>query len=241
MMAHAFTLSGYQSLIASILARNYQLRSFHDVVPLSRHLVLRHDVDQSLRSARAMADAESAQGWRSTWFVLVRTEMYNVFSRAAVADLRAMIAAGHEIGLHLDTTHYVGTDEIETGASIECRMLEDMIGAPIRILSFHRPRPADLANDAPLAGRPHTYMARFTRGMGYCSDSRGLWRHGHPSEHPALNRGHALQLLTHAVWWVGPEGRDARGRLADILAERASVLDAELAANNVVWSRLADT
>lgn len=235
MTAHAFTLRAYQALVASILARGYELRSFHDVAPGARHLVLRHDVDQSLHSARAMADAETSQGWRSTWFVLVRTEMYNVFSRAAVCDLRAMIAAGHEVGLHLDTSYYADPAAIEAGAALEARMLEDVLGSAIQIVSFHRPSPTDLDNDSPIAGRIHSYMSRFTRSMGYCSDSRGAWRHGPPTDHASIAAGTALQLLTHAVWWVGPDGRDAQQRLADVLHERTAALDRELAANNEIW------
>lgn len=236
-MTPPFTLAGYRSIVHALVAGGYSVRAFHDADAQSRHLVLRHDIDQSIQAARAMAELETQNGWHSTWFVLVRTEMYNPFSRAAVADLRAMTAAGHEIGLHLDTTHYAGMDAIQAGAQVEARMLEDMLGAPVRIVSFHRPSPADLDNDAPIAGRIHTYMSRFTRRMGYCSDSRGEWRHGPPHEHAAVREGRALQLLTHAVWWVGPDGRQGRERLEDILTARAEVLDAELAANNVVWSK----
>ena len=231
-----FNLRSYRELIASLLDRGYALRDFHGVNPNEPHLVLRHDIDQSICSARAMAEAEAQCGWTSTWFVLIRTEMYNPFSRGAVANLRAMRAAGHEIGLHLDTTHYAGAAATEAGAAIEARMLEDMLGAPVRIVSFHRPSPADLDNDAPVAGRIHTYMSSFTRTMGYCSDSRGAWRHGHPLDHAAVRDRRALQLLTHAVWWSGPDGRDAKGRLADVLIERMAALDEELASNNAVWS-----
>jgi hypothetical protein len=236
----SFTLDGYRDLVAGILSREYTVRSFHDVDPASPQLVLRHDIDQSIQCARAMAQTESENGWHSTWFVLLRTEMYNPFSRAAATDLRAMIAAGHEIGLHLDTTHYDGDDALEDGALRECRMLEEITRAPVRIVSFHRPRPERLGGDARIGGRLHTYMDRFTRSMGYCSDSRGEWRHGHPHGHDALRDKRALQLLTHAIWWVGPPGQTARERLADLLETRGRTLDRELADNNLVWSHRSD-
>lgn len=235
-MIPPFTLAGYRATVGGLVARGYAVHSFHDVEAKARHLVLRHDVDQSLAIARQMADVEAEEGWRSTWFVLVRTEMYNPFSRANAGHLRAMIAQGHEIGLHLDTTHYAGAADVEAGAVVEARMLEDITGMPVRIVSFHRPAPALLGGEAPIAGRLHTYMDRFTKAMGYSSDSRGEWRHGHVFDHAAVAEGRALQLLTHAVWWVGPEGRDARGRLADVLEAAARTLDAELAANNHVWA-----
>lgn len=230
-----FTLAGYRELIEAILGRGYSLRSFHDVEPGASHLVLRHDVDQSIAIARELADLEIANGWRSTWFILVRTEMYNAFSRAAVADMRALLAAGHEIGLHLDATHYDGEDALDRGCALECDMLEQVIAVPVRLVSFHRPPRERLGGIRPIGGRQHTYMDRFFREMGYCSDSRGEWRHGHPLAHPALCRSQALQLLVHAVWWVGAEPATPRERLRRVLDERAATLEAELAANNDVW------
>lgn len=235
MIAPPFTLDGYRALVGRLVALGYHCRSFHDVDPAARHLVLRHDIDQSIGVAREMADLESREGWRSTWFVLMRTEMYNAFSRSNAAHLREMIAAGHEVGLHLDATHYGDAGELERGALTECRMLEDVTGMPVRVISFHRPAPSLVGNSHRIAGRIHTYMPRFMHEMGYSSDSRGEWRHGLPWDHAAVGEGHALQLLTHAIWWVGPDGRDRRGRLEDLLASRARDLDAELAANNEVW------
>lgn len=230
-----FTLDAYRRLICGLLDHGYALRSFQDADPGQRHLILRHDIDQSLRSARTMADLEAGQRWTSTWFVLVRTEMYNPFSREAVSHLRAMRDAGHTMGLHLDASHYESDVALEQGCALECRMLEDILGSEVPIVSFHRPRPSFIGRIEPIGGRLHSYMPRFTREMGYCSDSRGEWRHGHPLNHPSLQAGRALQLLTHAVWWVGPEGRDATGRLADVLREKATIVSDELAANNDVW------
>jgi len=233
-----FTLAGYRALVGGLIDRGYEVRSFHDVVASRRHLVLRHDIDQSISIAREMADLEAERGWRSSWFVLMRTEMYNPLSRANSAQLRAISAAGHEIGLHLDITHYAGEEEIGAGAAVECRMLEDIVGCPVRLLSFHRPAPDRLGGERPIAGRLHTYMDRFTKSIGYSSDSRGEWRHGHPWQHPSVAEGRALQLLTHAIWWVGREGRDAHQRLADMLAAKMREIETELAANNVVWRGL---
>lgn len=234
--ATPFTLEGYKALIGGLVGCGYMIRSFHDFDPRLPHLLLRHDVDQSIAIARQMADAEATEGWRSTWFILMRTEMYNPFSRTNADHLRAMLRDGHEIGLHLDTTHYADDEAMQAGAAIECRVLEDIVGAPVRLISFHRPRPERLGGNATIAGRMHTYMDRFTKAIGYSSDSRGEWRHGHPFDHAAVARRTALQLLTHAVWWVGPVGRTPRERLEDLLAAKAAEAEAELAANCAAYS-----
>lgn len=234
-MTTAFTIDGYRSLVQGLLDRGFAVSSFHDAKPISRHLILRHDIDQSIRIANALAEVETEQGWRSTWFVLVRTEMYNAFSRSNAASLRSMIAAGHEIGLHLDATHYDTQENIQQGAAVELRMLEDIVGVPVRIVSFHRPAQGLIGSTQTIAGRLHTYMPQFTRDMGYSSDSRGEWSHGHPWDHAAVREGRALQLLTHAIWWVGPDCRQRRERLTDALEEAMRVLDTELSDNNEVW------
>jgi hypothetical protein len=234
-MRPPFTEAGYVDTIRSIVDRGYVLRDFHEVDPSQRHLVLRHDVDQSIQIARRMAAIETENGWRSTWFVLMRTEMYNPWSLDAAANLRAMIADGHEIGLHLDAALYPDAAAMEAGAQAECAALEAITGAAVRIISFHRPAKHLVGNDSPVAGRPHAYMPRYMRDIAYCSDSRGQWHHGHPWDQPALIEGKAFQLLTHAVWWVGPNGRNARERLQDVLTAATTLLDAELSENNVVW------
>lgn len=230
-----FTIAGYVALVQGLVNRGYTLRSFHDADAGSPHLILRHDVDQSIPIAKILADAESREGWASTWFVLVRTGMYNPFSRDNTESLRAMIAAGHEIGLHLDATCYADAASLEAGAAIECRMLEDMTGAAVRLISFHRPARHLIGGARPIGGRLHTYMDSFFNDMGYCSDSRGEWRYGAPWEHDAVKVRRALQLLTHAIWWVGPEGRDATARIEDFLTAHRREIDSELAANLDVW------
>ena len=80
--------------------------------------------------------------------------------------------------------------------------------------------PALRDNPAALAGRRHAYQPRTFSEMGYCSDSRGGWHHGHPLEHEAVVAGRALQLLTHPVWWSGP-GAGVTGRLDAVIDARA--------------------
>lgn len=230
-----FTLQGYRALVCGLLDRGYELRSFHDVVAERRHLVLRHDVDQSIAIAREMADAEAARGWHAAYFVLMRSGMYNPFARDNAIHLKAMVAAGHELGLHFDNEFYASPADRDRGLALECRMLEDLSGLPVRIVSFHRPAMELLRNDRPVAGRLHTYMSRFIEDMGYCSDSRGEWKHGHPWNHGALQQGGALQLLTHPIWWVGLPGRSPGQRLMDYMENRTRELSRELTDNNTVW------
>jgi hypothetical protein len=229
-VADGFSPPSYRALIDTFRARDYELRDFFSVEPGSRHLILRHDIDVSLDAALELAELEAVLGARASYFVLLRCELYNPFGAVGRSQLRRLRALGHEVGLHFDAALVEGgVEAFDIAATEECAMLEGLIGAPVRVISFHRPAPALLGLERALAGRAHAYEPRFFRAIGYCSDSRGAFHHGHPLDHPAVAAGRALQLLTHPIWWCGPKGRDVTERLDRFVAERATRLRASLA------------
>lgn len=229
--AVSFTPAGYRALLDSLCARGYEVRDFFSARPERRHLILRHDVDVSLEAALEMAAFEAGLGVRSSYFVLLRSELYNPFAPSGQAALRRIRALGHEVGLHLDAALVDGgLDALDAAAADECALLEGLLGAPVRMISFHRPAKALLGLDRPLAGRAHAYEPRFFSGIGYCSDSRGAFRHGEPLAQPAVAAGTAMQLLTHPIWWMGEAEADVTRRLERFIAARTDAMRAALAA-----------
>jgi len=226
--AGAFSPEGYRALIRAICARGYSICDFASAKPEARHLVVRHDVDFSLVAAAAMAEAEAGDGVAATYFVLLRTEFYNPFSGGGREALRR-IAARHTVGLHFDAALY-GADaaELDAAAAREGDLLAEAVGRPVELVSYHRPGPLKGAVSERLGGRLNVYAPRFVEAMGYCSDSRGGWHHGHPLEHAAIRAGRALHLLVHPFWWQAP-ALPPEARLRRFLAERSAFLDRELA------------
>lgn len=235
-MTADFTSEGYRQLIASLVALGYKIKNYDAVQAAQRHLVLRHDIDQSLEAAAALAALEAAEGWRASYFVLMRSEMYNPFSPAGARALEEISNHGHEIGLHLDAALYGGDiAALEAAAAHECAMLESITGQKVAMISFHRPAPELIPCAQRLAGRGNTYEPRFFNEIGYCSDSRGAWHHGHPREHDLVKTGQALQLLTHAIWWMGA-GAAPKDKLTGFVEQRVSLLESELAAHCAVYT-----
>lgn len=224
-----FTTAAYAALVRAFLDRGYAVRGFADADPHARHLILRHDIDMSLEAAVPIAEAEAALGVTSIYFVLVRSELYNPFAPNSAAALSRIGSLGHEIGLHFDAAPYTEAT-LEDAAARECAMLEAFMERPVHTISFHRPHAALLGREGLLAGRRHAYEPRFFRDMGYCSDSRGAWRHGHPLAHEAVSAGRALQLLTHPIWWQDPLASPV-ARLDKLLDARMHALDRALAAH----------
>lgn len=231
-----FTLAGYRALVESLLGRGYLVVSYDEADPAARHLILRHDLDMSLEAALPIASIEAELAIKASYFVLLRTEMYNPWSERGQKYLRRILGLGHEIGLHLDSSLYPGDpDKLDRAATEECRTLEAVTGAPVETVSFHRPTPELLGRAQHIGGRRHTYQPRFYSDMGYCSDSRGAWRHGHPLDHPAVVGGRAVQLLTHPIWWNRAAPLDPVLTLDRFRGERDGVLAAALSANCIPY------
>lgn len=231
-MTADFTSAGYAALLAAFRARGYEARGYDDADPARRHLILRHDLDMSLEAALPIAALEAEAGVKATYFVLLRTEMYNAQSAASARALSAIARQGHAIGLHLDASLYADDDTaLEAAAAAECAILEQILARPVAVISFHRPAPRLRGRAGRLAGRRHAYEPRFFAEMGYCSDSRGAWHHGHPLDHPAGAAGRALQLLTHPIWWQDGIGATVQERLDRFAHGRYELLRAELGRN----------
>ncbi len=226
-----FTLAGYQRLIATLAAKGYRCVLYPDGDPAARHLILRHDIDMDPEAAVRVAELENRVGVVATYFVLVRSELYNPASKAGTRAVHRLIELGHEVGLHFDATLYENDLRVlAQGAESERRVLEMTTGQAIRTLSLHRPSPALLDGEFAVPGLLNAYEPRFFEEFAYVSDSRGGWHHGHPLDHPAIAEGRGLHLLTHPIWWT-EEGASAQNKLESFLARRYQRLELDLAAN----------
>ncbi|MEZ5922804.1 MAG: hypothetical protein R3D57_00295 [Hyphomicrobiaceae bacterium] len=204
----------YVALVRGLLDSGYEIRGFANVEPDKPHLILRHDVDISIEHARRLAEIEHQElGVSASYFILLRTEFYNPFSKENTQHLKAMIAMGHEIGLHIDFSLY-GDSTFHHHVIRESRILTDILDVPIYLVSFHRPSTLMKGKDyqsISLPGFVSAYDKRVFSDIGFVSDSRGGWYHGHPLEHPAVKARRALQLLTHPIWWTS-DGADENAR-----------------------------
>jgi len=234
-----FTTAGYRRLLSTLMDAGYIGCNYDDVEPGKHHMILRHDLDMSLEAALPIAEIEAAYGLRATYFVLVRSRMYNLYAKHAEQALNRLLAFGHEIGLHLDAGLY-GNDmaAINAGAERECLALETVLGREVKFISFHRPSQTMLGMERRLAGRRHAYEPRFFSEIGYCSDSRGAWCHGYPLELAAVKEGRAFQLLTHPIWWTRSELTPPE-KLAGFLRQACDALDTEIERNCSVHKGIA--
>jgi hypothetical protein len=167
--------------------------------------LLRHDVDFDLDAAREMAQIEAELGVMSTYFFMVTTDHYNVFSAKSRQTIEEIVRLGHRIGLHFDEMAYPSLKTpSDYSASIgqESNFLAHAVRAPVDAVSLHRPSPLVLEGDPQISGSLLNSYDRRLRGVAdYVSDSGGRWRHGHPLNRESFRMRSPLHILIHPVWW----------------------------------------
>jgi hypothetical protein len=241
-----FSPSAYRDLLRAFHSAGYRSASFDAVAPREPQLLLRHDVDLSLEEAHKIAEIDAAEDWRATVFVLIASEFYNVFTHAGRTAVLDIMRLGHEIGLHFDGSVYNDgappaefTPELEAAARRECDMLENLIGVPVRTLSFHRPRrsPWILGRPGRFADRLQAYAPEFFADIAYVADSAGSWSEGHPLDHPAFHQRRAMQATMHPYLWTQPARRDRVEKIDTLRQERARFLLCEARRNFSFYPR----
>ncbi|MBE6963507.1 MAG: hypothetical protein E7443_02760 [Ruminococcaceae bacterium] len=235
-----FTYQAYADMLALLKDGGYRFCDYHTCAQQPRCVILRHDIDTSLEQALRLAEVEAAQGVRSTWFVLLRTDFYNVFSLSARRSLQKLLALGHEVGLHFDEVAYgrpLSEEETVRNIQTECGILSTVLERPVTCVSMHRPSQATLEADLQIPGIVNSYGKTFFRDFKYLSDSRRRWRE------PVLDiirtgEYDRLHILTHAFWYheqeediaetVGNFVRAANGeryvQMKDNITDLASIL-----------------
>ena len=198
-----FTYDAYKRLIQNLSNCNYAIASYKDWENLKRCVILRHDIDNDIEKALELAKVEKELGVRSTYFVLVTSDFYNIFSAKNEKLLHAISNCGHDIGLHFDEVRY---PEIKTAEDARDRILEEAkllsfsVGKPIDVVSMHRPSKMMLEADLEIPGMINSYGKVYFKEFKYVSDSRRRWREP-VDEIVKAQTYDRLHILTHAIWY----------------------------------------
>ena len=199
-----FTYEGYFELVLKLQEQGYKFVSYHNWKDAEKCVIFRHDIDNDVNKALVLARCERERGIFSTYFVLLTSDFYNVFSRSSAEALRGIADCGHEIGLHFDEMRYPelagNVDAVRAKIQQEAKILEAAAGCPIRCVSMHRPSPLILEADLEIPGIVNSYGKTFFKEFKYLSDSRRRWREP-VDEIIASGQYRRLHILTHAFWY----------------------------------------
>lgn len=207
----AFDLLHYRELLDAAEAGGYGWARF-DHEPRPGDLFLRHDVDMSLEAALGMAEIEAKRGATATYFLMTRSQFYNLDSRdgeLAIARLREL---GHGVGLHA----------LHPDTALDERFDP--------VLAWHTPQP-EWMND-PVDGVVNAYQPPWFDPDRYRSDSNQRWRSGCPHEQLAAGGFTWLQLLIHPEIWVY-EGETMRATMLSLIEAERDVTLRRMAENQI--------
>lgn len=154
-------------------------------------------------------------GIRSTYFILLSSNFYNVYSKDNCISIWNIKNMGHEIGLHFDEQKYKSeldlyvddADKIELVKNAiinEANLLSEAIGCRIHTVSMHRPSKLILNANVQLPDLVNSYGKKFFEEFKYVSDSRMCWREDIEKIIQQKNY-QALHILTHPIWYTEAE------------------------------------
>ena len=198
-----FTYKWYINLV-DIINNSYQIKSWNDT---EDGVIIRHDIDYDLKKAYEFAKLEKELGIRNTYFLLLSSDFYNVFSEESAKYIEGIMECGHEIGLHFDEKRYGDNAEKEflvDKIQWEARVLSELAGESVDVVSMHRPSERMLEWDLEIPNMVNTYSREFFDNYKYVSDSRRRWREDVKSVIQDKEYKN-IQILIHPFWYADEE------------------------------------
>ncbi|MDY6037706.1 MAG: hypothetical protein SPI74_01705 [Eubacterium sp.] len=221
-----FTHSWYRNIIELAKKQGYSFCDYSNYNRNKQEIILRHDVDFSLKKAVEMAQIESELGISSTYFILMFTNFYNIGGKKERNLIKELSALGHNVGLHFDDTVYCSeTDrrsfDYSKAITQEAKILSDIIGKPVRFMSMHRPDKVTLDMNINLGSIINAYdKVFFSYDIKYVSDSRRHWRED--LDEIIKNKSFdKIQMLVHPFWYCEKE-MSAADSLRQLIKESTS-------------------
>ena len=208
-MSCSFDLTHYAEILEAAKAGGYRF-AFFDTPPEPGTVILRHDVDLSLDAALRLAEVEADAGAAATYFLMTRSEFYNLDSQSGEDAVDRLRRLGHRVGLHAVWPYVDRDDRFDP------------------VLAWHNPDPEYMRD--PVEELVNVMEAPWADV--YRSDSNQHWRQGCPHEELAAGAFERLQLLTHPEIWVYPGETMRETMLAMLDAERERRLR-QLAADRI--------
>lgn len=205
-----YSLQSYRVIIRCALDEGYGFLPFtNEADATGKQIFLRHDIDYSLGMGLELARVNAELGVRGTFFVQLRSQLYNLLSAWSRGTVKEIHELGQTIALHAAIPEVIPATDSALGEFVRADF--DFVQRDLPMLSpaftWHNPTPEILERSLPLGqigGLVNGYAARFTREMRYLADSN--LRHS-PNEFLSVVSGGqypVLQLLFHpSVWVIG--------------------------------------
>ena len=233
-----YTLDAYRSILRTAIAAGYAFAPFtvQPETPAKR-IHLRHDVDYSIEIAVEMAEVNASLGVRATFFVLIRSQIYNLLSGRSLAAARRILELGQWIGLHVPTSPDALANDAGLSAYIrrDWTFLQGELTALSRVFAWHNPTDDVLERFAAtleVAGLVNAYSTPFFKATPYYSDTNMRHTVEAFASFVGPDGPQVFQLAFHPLNWV-VGGTDMREIFAATWARVIREREHDFATNHV--------
>ena len=196
-----FTYDSYIKLLTLIKQHGYVFSDYKNFNSHNKCIIMRHDVDFSVKRALEIAKIESDNNVSSTFFIMLTSDFYNAFSPSNRKCIFSILERGHQIGVHFDPNVYDNRGDLLVRDLLkEIRTFEMYYGISTNSISFHRPPKEMVGKNLIIPGMVNAYGEEIFSKVKYVSDSRRYWRE--PIElYLEEERYPKIHILTHPFWY----------------------------------------
>ena len=216
------------------LRKKYKFKFFNEKIFKYKNIILRHDVDYHIDYALELAKIEKKLNIKSTYFFLLRSDFYNLFSFESTNKINIIKKLGHKISLHFDDAIY--NKNLKINFLREKKFFEKMMNVKIDIISFHRPLKKYLQLNKKVFGISHTYQSKYMKKIKYFSDSRNKFAYGNPLSSLEYKKNISMQILIHPIWWVSKFNQNSKIKFKKLIQNKQSVLIKNLKLNSQIYT-----
>ena len=201
-----FTYAEYEQML-KILLEDYEFISFSRAKfsreRLDKKVLLRHDIDQSLKKHSVLRKLKPAWEYLLPIFFYSGRRFIICFPATRKDLIGNIINKNHFIGLHFDYSGYSFNtiSQLAHQIVLEAEFIQKYFNVKVDAVSFHRPVDINYLRKLELSLYPHSYESIFLEQYKYFADSRGKWRFGGPLESEEFRQKKNLQILVHPEWW----------------------------------------
>jgi hypothetical protein len=207
-----YSWSKYREFLYNLGTEHFSVRTFEDyiknqLVDDKINVIIRHDVDISLKRTMKMVEIEKAEGIRSTYFFRLYAEKYTF--EEAIPLIKKLSDDGFGIGLHYETLSIVKGDRQKAIALLDSDIQRLREIAPVNVVAAHGQKGyknRDIWEDVDKEALQITSAYDMKYDL-YLSDAGGKRLSGMDKKYLfdriyEASPGQTVQVLIHPDWWI---------------------------------------
>ncbi len=199
-----YNISEYKELLSNAKTLGYDFVFYgNEDKEIENKCILRHDIDTELLLIDPILDIEKELDIHATYFIMMRSTLYNPFCIEAKRIISKILEHGHQLGLHYMGEMFLGDlDKISKDICREKEILENEFDTSVNVVSFHQPSKKFLEAEIKIPGLINTYNKDQMKNYNYFSDSNMRLSKNDLKNLFLNGSNNKIQLLIHPIWWI---------------------------------------